>query len=140
MSESMGHPEPHPPVERDEGQCAWCYSRITDVCTYGYKIDDHCCGMGYIRLPCVDYLWLYSEKIERKHSPRKTKCMCFRDSLYAKIYMRIYRWWRKREYDRFWENVQQQDRLADDFLKEGNGNLTCEEFTALDLILEESPE
>lgn len=89
-------------VPREKGQCDWCKFRTTDVCTVGHNIDDHCMCMGHRCLKCNDYLWIWTPKedIEKIKWQPKT-CKCAKTSLYTKIYMKIFRWHKDRQFRKF---------------------------------------
>lgn len=110
LEKFMKTPPKPKPISREEGQCDFCSFRVTDVCSIGHNCKDHCGGMGHRMLECPDYLWygtpspdvelfLKKQEIELVHGNYKW-CKCREMTRYARLYMKIFRWFKDWQFDR----------------------------------------
>lgn len=137
----IGTPPKPKPISREEGQCDWCSFRATDVCGLGHSTKDHCGGMGHRMLECPDYMWYGTPKEQVEIFLRKNEldlmtghykwCKCREDTRYARLYMKVFRWFKDWQFNR-WMN--ETDKRSKEKIKE----LDLDEPTDFGILTEDT--
>jgi len=114
------HPPKPEPASREQGQCAWCSFRATDVCGLSHNVDDHCNCMGHRELKCNDYQWngisqeLMGAFLFKRGADLITGdyewCKCRERTRYARLYMKIFRWFKDWQNDRLMRKCEEKTR------------------------------